>query len=200
MKYAIFESGGKQFKAVEGATLEVDRLPVIAGEMIDIDRVLLMVDGDEIQVGTPLVAGHQVKVSVVDHVKGPKILTFRYSPKKRIRVRIGHRQQYTRLLVEYVGKAGGYSPKPKVTAVEAETELVEAKPAKKAEKAPAKKAAPAKKPAEKKPAAKKPAEKTPAKKAAPAKKPAAKKPAEKKPAAKKPAEKKPAAKKPAAKK
>ena len=104
MRYAIVESGGKQYRAVEGRTIEVDRLPIDAGNKFDFERVLLMADGDDILVGTPTISDILVKVTVVDHVKGPKIDRFKYRPKKRIRVRGGHRQHYTRLLVDFIGR------------------------------------------------------------------------------------------------
>jgi len=104
MRFAIIESGGKQYRAVEGRTIEVDRLAVDAGNKFDVDRVLLMGDGDDILVGTPTVGDILVKVTVLDHIKGPKIDRFKYRPKKRIRVRGGHRQQYTRLLVDFIGR------------------------------------------------------------------------------------------------
>jgi large subunit ribosomal protein L21 len=104
MRFAIIESGGKQYRAVEGRTIEVDRLPDDAGNKFDVERVLLMGDGDDILVGTPTVSDILVKVTVVDHIKGPKIDRFKYRPKKRIRVRGGHRQQYTRLLVDFIGR------------------------------------------------------------------------------------------------
>jgi len=103
MRFAIVESGGKQYRAVEGRTIEVDRLPIDTGNKFDFERVLLMADGDDILVGTPTVSDILVKVTVVDHVKGPKIDRFKYRPKKRIRVRGGHRQQYTRLLIDFIG-------------------------------------------------------------------------------------------------
>ena len=103
MRYAIVESGGNQYRAIEGRTIEVDRLPVEAGKKFDIERVLLMADGDDVLVGTPTVSDILVKVTVVDHIKGPKIDRFKYRPKKRIRVRGGHRQQYTRLMVDFIG-------------------------------------------------------------------------------------------------
>ena len=136
MRFAIVESGGKQYRAVEGRTIEVDRLPVETGRKFDLERVLLMADDDEVMVGTPTVSGIEVKVTVLDHVKGPKIDRFRYRPKKRIRVRGGHRQQYTRLMVDFIGRPGEVRnlEEPEIVK-EAETEVVvEAKP--KAEKAP----------------------------------------------------------------
>ena len=104
MRFAIVESGGKQYRAIEGRTIEVDRLPVEAGKKFDIDRILLMTDGDDVLVGTPTVSDILVKVTVVDHIKGPKIDRFKYRPKKRIRVRGGHRQQYTRLMIDFIGR------------------------------------------------------------------------------------------------
>jgi len=103
MKFAIVESGGKQYRAIEGRTIEVDRLPVDAGKEFDIERVLLLADGEDVLIGTPTVSDILVKVTVVDHIKGPKIDRFKYRPKKRIRVRGGHRQQYTRLMVDFIG-------------------------------------------------------------------------------------------------
>ena len=104
MRFAIVESGGKQYRAIEGRTIEVDRLPVEAGNKFDVERILLMADGEDVLIGTPLVSDILVKVTVVDHIKGPKIDRFKYRPKKRIRVRGGHRQQYTRLLVDFIGR------------------------------------------------------------------------------------------------
>ncbi|HEX7619829.1 MAG TPA: 50S ribosomal protein L21 [Anaerolineales bacterium] len=103
MKYAIVESGGKQFRAVEGGTIEVDRLPVESGAKIKLEQVLLLADGETITVGSPLIKNLLVWTTVVEHFKGPKVNIFNYSPKKRIRVKIGHRQNYTRLFVEQIG-------------------------------------------------------------------------------------------------
>ena len=106
MRFAIVESGGKQYRAIEGRTIEVDRLALDTGKKFDFERILLMADGDDVLIGTPTVSGIEVKVTVVDHVRGPKIDRFKYRPKKRIRVRGGHRQQFTRLMVDFIGKPG----------------------------------------------------------------------------------------------
>jgi len=103
MKYAIVESGGKQYKAVEGGTIDVDRLAVEEGALIDLERVLMFVDGEEYTVGTPEVAGVKVRATVASHFKGPKVIIFKYHPKKRYRLKKGHRQQYTRLAIEEIG-------------------------------------------------------------------------------------------------
>jgi len=148
MRYAIVESGGKQYKAVEGETLEVDRLPVNAGDKVGLERVLMLVDGEEVTVGMPTIGDLLVNTTVLDHFKGPKIIVFKYSPKKRIRVKNGHRQQYTRLMVDVIGKPGETRKAAKVEKAEAPAEeKAEAKAQKKkatatkekkAEKAPAK--------------------------------------------------------------
>ena len=106
MRFAIVESGGKQYRVIEGRTIEVDRLAIETGKKFGFDRILLMVDDDDVMVGTPILSGVEVNVTVVDHTKGPKIDRFKYRPKKRIRVRGGHRQHFTRLLVDFIGKPG----------------------------------------------------------------------------------------------
>ena len=131
MRFAIVESGGKQYRAVEGRAIEVDRLPVETGEQFNIERVLLMADGEDVMVGTPTLDGIEVRVTVADHVKGPKVDRFKYRPKKRIRVRGGHRQQYTRLMVDFIGKPGEVRKleKPVVEEKPAEAEvMLEAEP------------------------------------------------------------------------
>ena len=102
MKYAIVESGGKQYRAVEGSTIEVDRLNAEVGQQVSLPSVLLLVDGDQISVGAPVVDKARVSATVIGHTKGPKIDVFHYRPKKRIRVHTGHRQQYTRLQVNSI--------------------------------------------------------------------------------------------------
>ncbi len=106
MRFAIVESGGKQYRAVEGSTIDVDRLTHDVGKKFDLERVLLMADGDTFMVGTPAVSGIHVSATVLEHFKGPKVVSFKYRPKKRIRVKGGHRHQYTRLMVDFIGKPG----------------------------------------------------------------------------------------------
>lgn len=102
MKYAIVESGGKQYRAVEGGTIEVDLLHIEPGKNLKLEGVLLVVNGEDVSVGTPTVKGASVKATVVEHFKGEKTINFHYSPKKRIREKTGHRQPYTRLAIEKI--------------------------------------------------------------------------------------------------
>lgn len=114
MKYAIVEDGGKQYKAVEGGTIDVDRFDAEPGEEVDLERVLLVVDDGQAHIGTPLVEGAKVHATVVDQIKGRKIIVFKYKPKERYRVKQGHRQKYTRLRIESI-ELGEEPPKKKRT-------------------------------------------------------------------------------------
>jgi len=102
MKYAIIEDGGKQFKAVIGESIEVDRYPLEVGEVIDMDRVLLISDGENVKVGTPFIDGAKIEATVISHVKGPKVTVFRYKAKERIRSKTGHRQKYTLVRIDAI--------------------------------------------------------------------------------------------------
>ena len=151
MKYAIMESGGKQYIAREGETIEVDRLPLENGRSVDFKSVLLIVDDKKIQVGTPLIRGAQVKGKVVEEIKAPKVIVFKYIPRERYRRKQGHRQRYTRVLVNKIQVA---KPRKKAEEPKAAEKVEKAKPTAES-KAPKAKATPKKKAAESKPAAKK---------------------------------------------
>ena len=97
MKYAIIEDGGKQQKVVEGGTIDVDHYQTEIGDQIDLDRVLLVSENDEVTIGTPYVPGAKVEATVESHFKAPKIIVFKYKPRERYRVKRGHRQKHTRL-------------------------------------------------------------------------------------------------------
>lgn len=107
MKYAIVESGGKQYRAVEGSTIEVDRLPVQAGETLELSEVLLVSDEGDIQIGTPTVAGTKVRATVIGEVKAAKVIVFKYKTRERYRRKQGHRQKYTRLQIDEIVSGQG---------------------------------------------------------------------------------------------
>jgi large subunit ribosomal protein L21 len=111
MSYAVVASGGKQYVAREGQALEVDRLSVEVGKAVEFDRVLLVVDGSDVRIGTPLVQGLKVHATVAEHTKGDKVIVYRYIPKERFRKKQGHRQLYTRVMVNSIGEPSG-RPKP----------------------------------------------------------------------------------------
>ena len=106
MKYAIIQSGGKQYKAVPGETIQVDKLPNQVDDKVVLDQVLFIADGvKKVTIGTPLVKGAKVQTTVTDQIKGPKIRVFKYKPKVRYRKRQGHRQKYTLLRVDKIVKS-----------------------------------------------------------------------------------------------
>ena len=102
MKYAIIRSGARQFRCVEGATIEVDRLPVKAGDAHSFADVLLIAHDGSVTVGTPTITGAAVKATVIDEFRAPKVIAYRYKAKERQRKKRGHREYYTRLLVNSI--------------------------------------------------------------------------------------------------
>lgn len=96
---AIIQLQGKQHLVTVGEILEVDRMEDVAGKTVEITDVLLTINGDKTQVGTPLVKGAVVTCEVVDHLKGDKIRVFKYKSKSRYRKTNGHRQYLTTLKV-----------------------------------------------------------------------------------------------------
>jgi len=104
MQYAIFENGGKQYKAVPGDSITIDRMIVEEGTALEFDQVLLISDDGYIQVGTPTVPGAKVTATVEKHFKGKKIIVFKYIPRKRYRRTQGHRQRYTRIQIDSIVK------------------------------------------------------------------------------------------------
>jgi large subunit ribosomal protein L21 len=100
--YVVIESGGKQYRTAPGELLDVEKLPVEIGEQVTLDRVLMVADGADIQVGQPVVAGTVVLATVVDQRRYRKVTWFHYSQKKRERKKGGHRQSFTRLRIEQI--------------------------------------------------------------------------------------------------
>ena len=104
--YAVIETGGKQYRVEVGTELEVELLDVEPGKTITIDRVLLVADGDESTIGRPLVADASVSAEVVNQTRGPKLISFKYRPKARSRVKKGHRQELTVLRIADITLGG----------------------------------------------------------------------------------------------
>lgn len=103
MKYAIVESGGKQYRAVEGSDVVVDRIiDAEPGKKITLNDVLLVVNDDAVSIGTPYVDSASVDCTVVGEEKGDKIVIMKYRPKKHYRVKTGHRQVYTRITIDSI--------------------------------------------------------------------------------------------------
>ena len=100
--YAIVRTGGHQYKVAVGDQLNVEKLPVEAGEQVELNEVLMVSSDDQVTVGDPLVVGARVTATVVDQHRGDKIIVFKYKPKKRYRRKMGHRQDLTRLSINAI--------------------------------------------------------------------------------------------------
>jgi large subunit ribosomal protein L21 len=100
--FASIRVGGKQYRVQEGQELLVDRLHVEEGSDFGDVEVLLIADGDNVRVGTPVVEGAKVAATVVRHAKGPKIRVFKYKAKKNYRRRIGARAHQTLLRINSI--------------------------------------------------------------------------------------------------
>jgi large subunit ribosomal protein L21 len=99
--YAIIRTGGRQFRAEVGQTIDVERLPELqVGDSFTIEDVLLIGDGDKTVIGQPRVEGAAVKVTVTDQFRGDKVIVFKYRQRTNYRRMRGHRQYHTRLKVE----------------------------------------------------------------------------------------------------
>jgi large subunit ribosomal protein L21 len=100
--YAVVKSGARQYRASVGDTIAVERLPAETGQRLELDEVLLVADGEKLEIGRPTIDGAKVVATVVAEEKGPKVRIFKYHPRKRYRRRAGHRQRYTRLRVDEI--------------------------------------------------------------------------------------------------
>jgi large subunit ribosomal protein L21 len=126
--YAVIETGGKQHRVELGDELEVELLDAQPGQEINLDRVLLVVDGDKSAVGQPIVEDAAVTATVLRQDRGPKTISFKYRPKARSRVKKGHRQELTVLQITDVrlgAKSAAAEAKEASAAAAAEKSKVE---------------------------------------------------------------------------
>jgi len=100
--YAIIETGGKQYKVFPGQTVDVERLDAAEGSTVELDKVLLIADGENVKTGTPVLQGAKIIATSKGEFKGKKILVFKFKSKTRYHKKRGHRQLYTRLLVDKI--------------------------------------------------------------------------------------------------
>ncbi|BFM14319.1 50S ribosomal protein L21 [Maricurvus nonylphenolicus] len=97
--YAVFVSGGKQHRVVEGETLKLEKIEVATGDSVDFDQVLLVANGDDIKIGTPVVEGAKVTAEVVSHGRADKVKIIKFRRRKHSMKRQGHRQWYTEVKI-----------------------------------------------------------------------------------------------------
>jgi large subunit ribosomal protein L21 len=137
--YAVVSTGGKQYRVEPGTQLSVERLPAEPGASVTFDRVLLVGDGEQVSIGTPVVDGATVTATVLGQERGPKIVIFKFKQKVKYRRRTGHRQELTRVRIDRID-ADGRSASIEEAPVSAKTDTAPA------EKAPAASAAEAEAP------------------------------------------------------
>ncbi len=106
MAYAIIEASGTQLRVEPGRFYDINRLAVDEDASITIDQVLLVNDGDDTSIGQPLVEGASVSGTVVQHLRGKKVIVYKMKPKKKTRKKRGHRQELTRLMIDSINIGG----------------------------------------------------------------------------------------------
>jgi large subunit ribosomal protein L21 len=97
--YAVIKTGGKQYKVATGEKLKVESLGVKVGEQVTLDQVLMVVDGANVSVGSPTVAGAKVEATVVSHGRGKKVKIFKLRRRKHYKRQQGHRQNFTEVVI-----------------------------------------------------------------------------------------------------
>ena len=114
--YAVFATGGKQYRAVTGDILKIEKLDAEKGTTVQLEQVLMVGEGEDVKVGTPYLKGGKVTATIVEHGRGDKIKILKFKRRKHHMKRMGHRQDYTR--IEITGIAAS-APKKKVAKAKA---------------------------------------------------------------------------------
>ena len=130
--YAVFATGGKQYRATTGDILKIEKLDVEKGAKVELDQVLMVGEGEDVKVGSPYLKGGKVTAKVVEHGRGEKIRIIKFKRRKHHMKRIGHRQDFTRIEItkiaasapkkKKVSKAKAEKPKAAKPEVEAKSE------------------------------------------------------------------------------
>jgi large subunit ribosomal protein L21 len=114
--YAIIETGGKQYKVASGQVVEVDKMEAFEGDPVELEKVLLIADNDNVSIGNPVVEGAKVTATCQGDIRTDKILVLHYKPKTRYLKKNGHRQTYTRLLInDIIGPGASAEEEPEKT-------------------------------------------------------------------------------------
>jgi len=126
--YAIVEIAGQQFKVAKDQKVFVHRLPEAEGEKVQFSNVMLLEDGKNITIGAPAIEGAAVEAKVIKHLKGDKVIVFKKKRRKGYRVKNGHRQYLSEIVIEGIIASGAKAPAKKA-ATKAAAKPAEAKPA-----------------------------------------------------------------------
>jgi large subunit ribosomal protein L21 len=116
--YAVIATGGKQYRVIKGETLRVEKLAGEEGSKVELDGVMMVVDGDNVEVGTPMLDKGTVTATIKSHGRGKKVEIIKFRRRKHSRTQAGHRQSYTEIEVTDIKTKGGSKAKaePKVKA------------------------------------------------------------------------------------
>ena len=106
MDYAIIKTGGKQYRVKQGDVLDVELLALDVGSIAEFDEVLAVSENGQVNFGSPTLSGAKVTAEVQSHYKARKVIVFKYKSKTRYRRKLGHRQNYTRLLIQGIQSGG----------------------------------------------------------------------------------------------
>ena len=116
--YAIVETGGKQYKLEEGRYVDIELLDAKADDKVTFDKIVMLVNGKKSKVGQPYVTGASVEGTIVKHDKAKKIIVFKQRPKKGYRKKQGHRQQFTRVMINKINTKSKASKSEETTGEE----------------------------------------------------------------------------------
>ena len=132
--YAVIKTGGKQYRVEEGEFLRVEKLDAEAGDKVELAEVLMLVDGDDVQIGAPMIEGAVVNATVREQGRGEKVKIIKFRRRKHYRRQAGHRQSYTEILIDSISAKGAKKPAAKKAAAPAKAKPAAKKAAKATEK------------------------------------------------------------------
>ena len=95
--YAVFKTGGKQYRATTGDVIKVEKIEAEKGAQVELDQVLMVADGDDVKIGTPFLEGGKVTATVVDHGRHDKVKIIKFKRRKNHQKQMGHRQYFTQI-------------------------------------------------------------------------------------------------------
>ncbi len=110
--YAVIKTGGKQYRVTPGERLKVEKLEGDVGSSVTIDKVLMLADGENVTIGSPLIEGASVEATVLSHGRGDKVMIFKFRRRKHYRKTQGHRQSYTEIQIGEFGASSTKKAKP----------------------------------------------------------------------------------------
>lgn len=120
--YAVIESGGKQHRVTEGEVLKLEKLEAGTGEKVNFDKVLMVGEGADVQIGTPYVASGKVTAEVISHGRGDKVTIIKFNRRKHHRKQQGHRQWFTEVKITEISAGGKAKAAPKKAAAKQDAE------------------------------------------------------------------------------